>query len=140
MNSWYRISNEHDVPSPALLVYPDRIDQNLERMIQWVGAVEQLRPHLKTHKLPQIVQMKLAKGITKFKAATIAEAEMAAIAGAADVLLAYQPVGPQIGRLIKLIQTYPKTQFSAIVDNQETLTAISEQAERATFAYHCLSI
>ncbi len=54
----------------------------------------------KTHKLPQIVRMKLAKGITKFKVATIAEAEMVAAAGAADVLLAYQPVGPQIGRLL----------------------------------------
>ncbi len=131
MNPWYRISNEHEVASPALLVYPNRIEQNLERMIQWVGDVEQLRPHVKTHKLPQIVRMKLAKGITKFKVATIAEAEMVAAAGAADVLLAYQPVGPQIGRLLKLIQTFPKTQFSALVDNAVTLTAISEQAERA---------
>ena len=131
MNPWYRIANEHDVASPALLVYPDRIEQNLERMIQWVGEVDQLRPHVKTHKLPQIVRMKLAKGITKFKAATIAEAEMTAAAGATDVLLAYQPVGPQIERLIKLIQTFPETEFSALVDNAETLAEISDQAERA---------
>ena len=37
----------------------------------------------------------LAAGIRKFKCATIAEAEMLAQCGAPDVLLAYQPLGPQ---------------------------------------------
>ena len=49
----------------------------------------------------------LEAGIKKFKCATIAEAEMLALAEAPDVLLAYQPVGPKADRLVHLIDKYP---------------------------------
>ena len=35
-------------------------------------------PHVETHKLPQLIKKQVALGVTKFKAATIAEAEMCA--------------------------------------------------------------
>src|SRR5258707_5463300 len=91
---WYEIENVDDVPSPALLIYRDRALENIRRMIRVVGGdVSRLRPHVKTHKLPELVTAQLDQGITRFKCATIAEAEMLAVAGAPDVLLAYQPVG-----------------------------------------------
>jgi D-serine deaminase-like pyridoxal phosphate-dependent protein len=90
-----------------VLVYPDRIQANLQRMITMAGAAERLRPHVKTHKLPQIIQMKLAAGIRKFKASTIAEVEMTLAAGGRDILLAYQPVGPNVRRLAALMRRYP---------------------------------
>ncbi len=96
---WYAIQNADEVPSPALLVYPDRVEENIRRMIALAGGVDRLRPHMKTSKIPEVVRMHLDQGITRYKVATIAEAEMAAAAGAPDVLLAYQPVGPNIGRL-----------------------------------------
>src|SRR3982751_4513709 len=95
---WYRVSNVDDVASPALLVYPDRVEENIRRMIRIAGGVERLRPHMKTNKLPEVIRMQMDQGITKFKCATIAEAEMVAGCGAPDVLLAYQPVGPNIAR------------------------------------------
>ena len=49
----------------------------------------------------------LDAGIKKFKAATIAEAEMLGMIKAPDVLLAYPPTVPKIKRLIRLIQKYP---------------------------------
>ena len=55
------------------------------------GGVDRLRPHIKTHKLPEVIRMQMAHGITKFKCATIAEAEMGAGCGAPDMLLGYQP-------------------------------------------------
>ena len=67
-----------------------------------------LRPHVKTHKMPEIIGMQLRHGIEKFKCATIAEAEMTASCGAADILLAMQPVGPAIGRFFRLKQAYPE--------------------------------
>ena len=33
-NDWYRISNEDEVFSPALMVYPERIESNIRKMIQ----------------------------------------------------------------------------------------------------------
>jgi D-serine deaminase-like pyridoxal phosphate-dependent protein len=98
MNAWYALSNAHDIPTPTVLVYPDRIRQNIARMVELAGGPQQLRPHVKTHKLAQVVQMKLDAGITKFKVATIAEAEMTAAAGGEDILLAHQPSGPNITR------------------------------------------
>src|SRR5438034_3045144 len=49
-----------------------------------------------------LFRSQMAHGISKFKCATIAEVEMTASCGAQDVLLAYQPVGPNVGRLVQL--------------------------------------
>ena len=129
--AWYSVENVAEVPSPALLVYPDRVAQNLQKMIEVAGGVDRLRPHVKTNKLAEVVRMHLDLGIAKFKCATIAEAEMSARAGAADMLLAYQPVGPNIQRFVRLVQAFPDTRFSAVVDDEATVAALSEAATAA---------
>lgn len=130
---WYTIANEADIPSPTVLIYPDRIRANLRRMIDWAGpvGVDRLRPHVKTHKLPQIIELKLEAGISKFKASTIAEAEMTAVAGGRDILIAYQQVGPNIHRLIQLIKTFPEAKFSTIVDDRSIADDLNEAAAAA---------
>jgi D-serine deaminase-like pyridoxal phosphate-dependent protein len=122
---WFRLVDIDDIPTPALIVYRARVDENLRRMVTLAGGVDRLRPHVKTHKVPQVVQRQLAQGINRFKCATIAEAEMTAGAGAADVLLAYQPVGPNITRLAELTRRFPRTRFSALVDNESSARALS---------------
>src|SRR5262245_54879100 len=125
---WYTVTNVDQVPSPALLVYPDRVEQNIRRMIEIAGGVGRLRPHMKTNKLPEVVRMQIEQGITRFKCATIAEAEVAAICAAPDVLLAYQPVGPNVHRLVQLVKKYPATRFSALVDDEGAILALSRAA------------
>ncbi|MEM0925077.1 MAG: alanine racemase, partial [Planctomycetota bacterium] len=119
MDRWYAIENESEVASPALLLYPDRIRANIQRMIEWGGedGASRIRPHVKTHKMPAIIKMKLDAGITKFKVSTIAEAEMTASAGARDILIAYQPVGPNQRRVIELSLAFPSCRFAVIVDS-----------------------
>jgi D-threonine aldolase len=129
--NWYPIDNAKEIPSPAILIYPERIRENLKRLIELVGDVEKLRPHVKTHKLPQVIAMKRNVGISKFKVSTIAEAEMTAAAGGEDILLAYQPVGPNVARLIQLIKAFPASRFSAIVDNAESLKGLAYAAKEA---------
>ena len=129
--AWYTVDNVAEVPSPALLVYPDRAAQNIQRAIDIAGDVRRLRPHLKTSKLPEIVRLHLDAGIERFKVATIAEAEMAARAGAPDVLLAYQPVGPNVERFVRLVRTFPATRLSAVVDDASTIAALSAAAVAA---------
>lgn len=128
---WYAISNADDVASPALLVYPDRVEENIRRMIRMAGGVGRLRPHMKTNKMPEVVRLHLDQGVTKFKCATIAEAEVTASAGAGDVLLAYQPVGPNIARFVGLTRAFPATTFSALVDDEATARALSAAAVQA---------
>jgi D-serine deaminase-like pyridoxal phosphate-dependent protein len=124
-NPWYEAVNINEYDSPALLVYPSRIEENIVRITERVD-VRLLRPHVKTNKMAEVSAMMMEAGIKKFKAATIAEAEMLAIIKAPDVLLAYPPTVPKIKRLIRLIQKYPDTQFSCLVDHANTAVALSD--------------
>jgi D-serine deaminase-like pyridoxal phosphate-dependent protein len=126
--SWFLVENAEKVETPALLVYPDRVEENIRRMVKIAGNAAKLRPHIKTHKLAQIVELQIASGIKKFKAATIAEAEIAARAGAVEVLLAYQPVGPNTRRFAKLARQFPRTTFACLVDDLEVARNLSHQA------------
>jgi D-serine deaminase-like pyridoxal phosphate-dependent protein len=115
------IANLAEIPSPALLFLRDRIEQNLHRMIAIVGDPSRLRPHIKTHKTAELVRRQIELGISRFKCATIAEAELAATAGARDVLLAYPVVGPDTRRWIELHDAFPNVRWSALVDDPAAL-------------------
>ena len=128
IQNWYAILNESEVPSPAVLLFPGRIEENIRRMIRLAGGSERLRPHVKTHKIPQVLALQLAQGISRFKAATIAECEMVAAAGGTDVLLAYPLVGPNIERFVQLVRRFPKTHFSALADHVGTVGLIDKIA------------
>ena len=118
-NNWYKISNEREVDSPSLLIYKDRVARNIQRMIEIAGDEDRLMVHIKTNKTPEIVQILLAAGISKFKCATIAEAEMAAMAGCKYIIIAHQLVGPKIQRLIELRKLYPDVFFASLLDDRE---------------------
>jgi len=108
------------VASPGLLVDVDAVAGNLQRMVEMIGGrkhVARLRPHVKTHKMPDVVRMNLDLDITRFKAATIAEAEMVAGAGGQDILVSYQLVGPNIARMAALVDRFPNVSFAAITDD-----------------------
>ena len=40
---WHRLANPDEIPSPALLIYPDRVVENIRRMIAMAGTVDRLR-------------------------------------------------------------------------------------------------
>lgn len=126
--AWYQIKNTDELVSPSLLLYPDRIEKNIQLMVEMVGDTERLRPHIKTHKTKEIIDMQMAYGIYKFKCATIAEAELLGQCGAKDILLAIQPVGANISRFFQLIAQFPESTFSTIVDNAHIITLISKEA------------
>jgi len=124
MQTWYEIKDIDKLDSPALVVFPERVKQNIQAAISMVGTADRLRPHIKTNKSPDVARLMMDAGITKFKCATISEAEMLAMANAPDVVLAYQPLGPKLKRFLELIRKYPGTKFSCLVDN---LVAAKEQ-------------
>ena len=130
MSNWYKIENIDQLDTPALVVYPDRVKENIRILKDFVPDVNRLRPHVKTNKCAEVCKMMMDQGIYKFKCATIAEAEMLALIGAPDVLLAYQPVGPKVSRLIELIQKFPSTLFGCLVDNLDSASYLSDQAEK----------
>jgi D-serine deaminase-like pyridoxal phosphate-dependent protein len=118
--------NYATIDSPALLVFPALVKKNIAEMIRMVGDVNRLRPHIKTHKTAEGIRLMMDAGISKFKCATIAEAELLAMTGAIDVLLAHQPVGPRMERLQQLCIQYPQTVFSTITDNLDAAKQMGE--------------
>ncbi|RFM29453.1 D-TA family PLP-dependent enzyme [Deminuibacter soli] len=128
---WFHISNIDTIDSPALAFYPARISENIRTAITMAGDVQRLRPHVKTNKTAEVCSMMLQQGITRFKCATIREAAMLAQVQAPDVLLAYQPVGPKIQRLLQLVKEYPHTTFSCVTDNEAQARAIAAVFEQA---------
>lgn len=130
-DQWFQVDNIDEIDSPALLIYSDRVKHNISLAIKMVGEVSRLRPHVKTHKSPEVTELMLDAGITKFKCATIAEAEMLAQCKAPDILLAYQPTGPKTTRLLNLTQQYPFSKISCLVDSAEAANAIAKKASDA---------
>lgn len=122
----YTISNIKDVPSPQLVIYIDKVKHNIQKAIEMVGDPSRLRPHIKTNKTREVVRMMLSSGITKFKFATYEEGFLLGEENAPDALMAYQPVGPRIHQLIKLIKDFPNTTFSCLVDHPEAAKQMNE--------------
>jgi D-serine deaminase-like pyridoxal phosphate-dependent protein len=129
---WYKLENPDDVFSPSILIYPDRIESNITRMIEIAGGVDSLRPHVKSHKMPEVIKLQMKYGINKFKTATISETEMVAKCGASDILLAMQPVGPNLNRFFKLKQKFQETKISCIADSEEVVIRLSEMARKTS--------
>src|SRR5579871_636350 len=101
---WFLINDIDKLDSPVLVLYTQRVKANIHAAVSMVKDVNRLRPHIKTNKSPQATQLLIDAGITKFKCATIAEAEMLGDCKAKDVLLAYQPIGPKLQRFIAVIK------------------------------------
>lgn len=129
MGEWYSIQHADRIDSPALVVYPERIQQNIDLAIEIAGGCDKLRPHVKTCKIAEVCHLMIRSGIDKFKCATIAEADMLGMLKAKDVLLAYQPVGPKMSRFIALHQHYPDTSFSCLIDNAASAFELNKLCE-----------
>jgi len=136
-DDWYVINDIDSLPTPALVIYPDRVKNNIDKLLEMAGSVSKLRPHIKTCKSPEAISRMLEAGIYKFKCATIAEAELLGSLGVLDVLLAYQPVGPNIHRFITLIKEFPTTTFSCLVDSAAIAQQLDEQASRNNISINC---
>ncbi|MEP6584918.1 MAG: D-TA family PLP-dependent enzyme [Ginsengibacter sp.] len=128
-NEWYHIVDIDKIDSPALVVYHERVAQNISTLVSMIDDLKRLRPHAKTFKSKEAASLLINSGVNKFKCATIAEAEMLAMTDARDVLLAYQPTGPKLKRFLELIKKYPSTKFSCLVDN----TSSAEEISSASF-------
>lgn len=123
--SWFQVEDIDKLDTPALIIFPERVKHNIQTAINMVGDVKRLRPHVKTNKSAEAIRLMIDAGITQFKCATIAEAELLGICNAVDVVLAYQPLGPKLSRFIEVIKKYPNTSYSCLTDN---IPAVIEQA------------
>jgi D-serine deaminase-like pyridoxal phosphate-dependent protein len=124
----YVLENTGELISPALIYYEDIIRENTRRIVALAGGPEQLWPHVKSHKAAALIRLQKDFGITRFKCATVAEAEVSAEAGAEHILLAYPLVGPNQSRYLQLAAAYPQAVFYAAGDDYGQLAALAALA------------
>jgi D-serine deaminase-like pyridoxal phosphate-dependent protein len=122
----YAIAETSGIISPGLVVFRDLVEANLDGIVRIARSPQRLRPHCKTHKMQEVIELQLARGITRHKCATISEAEMLAEAGVRDIFLAYNPVGPNIGRVARFAQKYPQVTFAVTADDPRPVAALGE--------------
>ncbi|MBC7856446.1 MAG: D-TA family PLP-dependent enzyme [Pirellulaceae bacterium] len=117
MDPHYAIADTREIVTPAFVIFPEILSANLAEMVRIAGSAARLRPHCKTHKMREVIELELAAGVTKHKCATIAEAEMLARAGVRDVFLAYNIVGANIARVVKFVQAFPDVRLAVTADH-----------------------
>ncbi|WP_024816612.1 DSD1 family PLP-dependent enzyme [Methylopila sp. 73B] len=116
--------------TPSLVVDLDVMEANLARIATSCAAGGVAwRPHCKTHKSPEIAKLQIAAGAVGVTCAKLAEAEVMADAGIADILIANQIVGPiKIERLMALLA---RAQVTVAVDGTDNAEALSQAAVRS---------
>ncbi len=120
-----------EVDTPALLVDLTVMEDNIQRLQRASDqAGLQVRPHIKSHKTPEIAQMQVRAGAVGVTCAKIGEAEVMASAGLEDIFIANCLIGaPKMRRLVALAKRTPKLSIS--VESMECARAASEAFEAA---------
>lgn len=114
----YRLAEAGQLLTPALLIYPEIVDSNINAILNVLGGdANRWRPHIKTSKLEFIMRRLVNHGVVNFKCATTLELITACQAGARDILIAYPVVGANARRVAEIIAEHPTIRFSVLVEN-----------------------
>ncbi len=111
--------------TPSLVVDEDLLRRNIAEMAAFATSVGvALRPHIKTHKTPQVARLQIGAGAIGITCAKLGEAEvMISQGGVDDILLAYPVVGEiKIQRLLCLMN---KARMIVALDSREAAAALS---------------
>jgi D-serine deaminase-like pyridoxal phosphate-dependent protein len=113
-----------ELDTPALVVDLDVMERNLSRMADYCREHNlRLRPHTKTHKIPELARKQIESGAGGITVAKLDEAEVMIAAGLDDLLIAYPIVGPtKTARLARLAQ---RAKIAVSLDSEEAARGIS---------------
>ena len=118
-----------DLETPSLIVDLDVMERNLSRMADYCRSKNlRLRPHTKSHKIPELAQRQLSHGAQGITVAKIGEAEVMLDAGITDILIAYPIVGT--GKAEKLADLATRADVTVALDSAAVAQAISAEANR----------
>jgi D-serine deaminase-like pyridoxal phosphate-dependent protein len=126
-----------ELDTPCMVIDEAALHQNIAEMAAWAKSIGvAMRPHIKTHKTPEIAKLQLAAGAIGITCAKLGEAEVMAGAGIEDILIGHEIVGaPKIRRLLALME---RARVIVGVDSHEgaeALSAAMASAERTLDVY-----
>jgi D-serine deaminase-like pyridoxal phosphate-dependent protein len=114
--------------TPVAVVDLDKLEANiagLQRYLDEHGIVN--RPHIKTHKIPEIAHMQLEAGAVGITCQKIGEAEVMSRAGIRDIFLPYNIIGE--AKLERLLRLARRTNLSVTADSAFTVRGLSLAAQ-----------
>jgi D-serine deaminase-like pyridoxal phosphate-dependent protein len=120
-----------DLDSPALCVDLDRMAQNIKAVQASLhGTGVATRPHVKTHKCPEIAKMQIAAGAVGVCAAKLSESEIMLNNGISNVLMTGVNVSvPKIQKAMALRKKYKG--FVQAIDNPQNAHDLQDAAKAA---------
>ena len=117
-----------DIDTPALVLDLDAFHANLDLMANFAAeAGVKVRPHAKTHKSPVIAKMQIARGAVGQCVQKVAEAEVLAWGGVADILVSNEVVSPK--KLARLAALSRIAEVAVCVDAVEGVRRLEAAAE-----------
>lgn len=121
-----------ELDTPALVVDIDVMERNIAAMAEYCRRHKlHLRPHTKTHKIPELARMQVESGASGITVAKLGEAEVMIDAGLTDLLIAYPIVGP--AKTQRLADLAERASLMVSLDSEEAARGISAaMAERGT--------
>lgn len=114
------------VDTPAVLVDLDIARRNIRRFQDYAGTHGlRVRPHIKTHKLPQLARLQLDAGAIGITCQKVSEAEamVAAEPAIRDVLITYNILGP--AKLARLRALARRVRLAVVADNPVVVDGLS---------------
>jgi D-serine deaminase-like pyridoxal phosphate-dependent protein len=110
------LSKYSQLDTPALLIDMDLVQANIAAMQEKADKYGvSLRPHTKTHKMPELAKLQIAAGASGITVAKVGEAEVMAAAGLSNIFIANQIVG--ISKLKRIRDLSRQNKLRLGVDN-----------------------
>ena len=116
--------------TPAVVIDLDRVERNIARVQAICDAAGVAnRPHIKTHKSPEIAALQRAAGAKGITCQKLGEAEVMADAGFDDILISYNILGEQ--KTERLGHLHRRADMTIAADNPVTIDGLVRAGEIA---------
>lgn len=127
----------HDLETPSVLIDLDLMEANIVTMQSRCDALGiAFRPHIKTHKIPDIARRQLEAGATGIACQKVSEAEVFAEAGFDDIQIPYNIVGALKTRRLAALASSAKV--TVTVDSQAVIDGIAAAAQEVGSTIHMM--
>jgi D-serine deaminase-like pyridoxal phosphate-dependent protein len=119
-----------ELETPVPVVDMDRLEANISRLQAYLDEHKIAnRPHIKTHKIPEIARLQMDAGAVGITCQKVSEAEVMADAGFDDIFIPYNILGES--KLRRLMSLASRARVSVTADSATVVRGLSEAAQAA---------
>ena len=117
-----------ELETPFAAVNLDKLEANIVKLQRYLDKHNiSNRPHIKTHKIPEIAHMQINAGAVGIACQKLSEAEVMAQAGIRDIMVTYNIIGT--AKLERLMRLARRTKLSVTADSEFTVNGLSTAAQ-----------